>query len=318
MAWKIWKKPKERADEEYRKAYKKGINLGDWRSAYNSLVNAIKLYGEAGYTDRCLECRALACLCLALMYPERKKYWVEASKALRALGGKTISFPKPVNSLDLALECDLRAMELEIKELKSEEEKAKALMSLAQRYNTIKRDLLLVSILQGVNQDGESRGRVLIARAYIHLGNSVLDRDPLKAAEYYRMASLQFSSIGFAREAEDWDAKSKRLQEVRECWVCGRKVVGRDVNFIVLEGRITGYLAGMESGKTLKTFSDEGIVVCIACSSIITTIADRIAKAYYEKMMRALEETRRELLKRIERLESRISRLEWEVRMSRR
>jgi hypothetical protein len=309
----LFKSPTERADDEFQKAYEKGVNLGRlyWSTAVTHFQTAATHYTEAGNSHKANEAKALALLFSALG-SKSPELWGQVGTAMTACGGAQLNVGFPANSDDLTKEAIVLCKEYQIM-AQFTPESANAtqvtdLRDLAQKYLELTGSDLIVWKLTGQTIDPQKRAYYLLGLASLVEANSVIYSDPKKSASLLSEAVAQLDLAG-----DDYrNVRPGTLQErenaiqIGKCWFCGREVQGLTYHFVALRADITGYTRSLYGAEMPATMQGDSVLACMACYSAVKNVSDQIASIYYQRTMQEI----RTLSQRVSDIESRLSRLE--------
>jgi hypothetical protein len=316
MSWKVWKQPLERANEEFEKGYQKGLNLSDWNSAFSCFNSSYELYRNAGDDAKARVAWALAAFSRALLNPQVVDYWNSASASFLTSGMSEVNVTQTVQTAILANECQLKALEIQARNLTNSLERAAQLEEVAKKYLLLGNQSLVVPLLLEKQQvSGQARGHRIIAEAAKLRGDEALDSSPQSASEFYRMAAIHMKTAGDLRGFQFLSGKADDFSSGAKCYFCGREVHGRDVNFVRMKANITKFLEKQAAGQVMPSIvSANSVIACKGCYSAITIAADDIAKAYYDRVEAELAEFKSRMESELSHLRSRTGRLESKVR----
>jgi hypothetical protein len=309
----LFKSPTEKGDDEFQKAYEKGVNLGRmyWSTAVTHFQEASVHYAEGGNPQKASEAKALALLFSALD-SKNPDLWAQVATAMSGCGSAQLNVGFPANSEDLAKEADILSKEYRIM-AQFTPESASAnqvtdLRDLAQKYLELSGSDLAVWKLTGQTIDPQKRAYYLLGLASLVEANSVVYIDPKKSASLLSEAVAQLDLAG-----DDYrDVRPGTLQEqenatkIGKCWFCGREVQGLTYHFVALKADITGYTRSLYGSEMPATMQGDNVLVCMACYSSVKNVSDQIASMYYQKTMQEIGM----LSQRVSDLEKRLSRLE--------
>jgi hypothetical protein len=309
----LFKSSTERADDEFQKAYEKGVNLGRlyWSTAVTHFQTAATHYTEAGNSQKANEAKGLALLFSALG-SKSPELWGQVGTAMTACGGAQLNVGFPANSDDLTKEAIVLCKEYQIM-AQFTPESANAtqvtdLRDLAQKYLELIGSDLIVWKLTGQTIDPQKRAYYLLGLASLVEANSVIYSDPKKSASLLSEAVAQLDLAG-----DDYrNVRPGILQErenaiqIGKCWFCGREVQGLTYHFVALRADITGYTRSLYGAEMPATMQGDSVLACMPCYSAVKNVADQIASMYYQRTMQEI----RTLSQRVSDVESRLSRLE--------
>lgn len=319
MSWKVWKRPLQRAREEFENGYRKGFNLSNWDSAFSCFNSAYELYSREGDQANAQVAWTLATFSRALIEPGRIENWVNASNALKTVGIAEIEITQPVPTETLAQECELKARSMTVSAQKAEqlEEVAKKYLSLGTR------SLLISLLLEKHETSAQIKAHRIIAEAAKLRGDDILDLSPENASEFYRMAAIHMKTAGDLESFQQLSGKADDFSTTARCYFCGREVHGKEVNFVPMKAHLTKFLEKQTENQALPTIlSANSVIACKGCHSAITIAADEIARAradeiakkYFDFVEAELKEFQRTVHSEMNRLKSRISSLESRTR----
>ena len=316
MSWKIWKRPLERAEEEFGNGYRKGLNLSNWNSAFSSFNSAYDLYKEAGDMGKAQVALALAVFSKALSEPQRIENWDAASNSLKVLGNIEINVTEPILAEMLSQECEFRAFELKARRMENITQRAEQLEEVAKKYISIGKHGLLVSLLlEKEHISGQIRAHRIIAEAAKLRGDEIIDLNPKSASEFYRMAAIHMKTAGDLESFQHLSTKADDFSVTAQCYFCRREVQGKEVNFVHMKANLTRYLGKQAESQVLpSTLSKDSVVACQGCYSAITFAADEIAKKYFDILESKLAEFRAYVDEEIRALKTKVEYLESRVR----
>ncbi len=312
----LFKSPTGKADDEFQKAYEKGVNLGrdKWPTAVDHFTEASKHYAEAGDQQKANEASALALLFTALN-ARNPQLWSQVNKAMAAAGNVQLNVGFPASSSDLEKESlvfskDLLVMGQFSPQLTGQD-KAADLRDLAQKYLELVGSDLIIWKLMNQTIDPQRRAYYLLGLASLVEANTTIDTDPKKSASLLSNAVAQLDLAG-----EDYkNVRPGTLQEMQnatkmgKCWFCGREVQGLTFHYYSLKADVSGYMKNKYGTEIPPSMEGQNVMACKACYSTLKYVADQIAEMYFERAMqevRTLSERVSDLERRVSSLESRV------------
>jgi len=314
----LFKSPTEKADDEFQKAYEKGVNLGRmyWPTAVSHFQEASTHYTEAGNTQKAKETKALALLFSALG-TKNPDLWSQVGKAMSDCDNAQLNVGFSVSSDELSKESLVLSKEYGVMAQFTPDSASQAqvadLRDLAQKYLELAGSDLAVWKLLGQSIDPQRRAYYLLGLASLVDANSVIDSDPKKSASLLSEAVAQLDLAG-----DDYrNVRPSALQErenaakIGKCWFCGREVQGLTYHYVALNADITGYTRAHYGSEVPATMEGNNVLACMACYSSFKNVSDQIASMYYQKAMQEI----RTLSQRVSDIETRLSRLESRVRV---
>jgi hypothetical protein len=309
----LFKSPADKADDEFQKAYEKGVSLGRayWPTAVSHFQVASTHYIEAGNAQKANMAKALALLFSALN-SKSSDLWAQVTKAMADSGSVQLNVGFPANSSDLEKEALVLSKDYAIMAQFTPESAGQNqvadLRDLAQKYlELVGSDLVLWKLM---NQaiDPQRRAYYLLGLASLVEANSFIDVDPKKSASLLSDAVAQLDLAG-----DDYrNVRPGALQErenatkIGKCWFCGREVQGLTFHYVALKADITGYTRSLYGSEMPATMQGDNVMACMACYSSVKNVSDEIASMYYQKAMQEIMA----LSQRVSDIETRLSRLE--------
>jgi hypothetical protein len=294
LSWKLWKQPLERAKEEFRNGYQKGLNLSDWGSAFSHFNAASELFSAGGDPASAKVAKTLALFSRALIDPRKVENWTDAAAALATSGVSEINVTQNVSTESLAKECKLKAFELRARGRTVSSESASELEETAKEYLAMGNySLLLPLLLEKKQVSAQNLAHKLIADASKLRGDEIVNRDSKKAAEFYRMAAIHMKAAGDLDLSQNLAGRADDFSTVAACYFCGREVSGKEINFVNMRADLTTCLQEKVSTQVLpSSLSSDTVIACKGCYSAITIAADQIAKRYFDRVEAELREFR--------------------------
>ena len=321
MPFNPFKDAATKAEEEFKRAYDKGVNLGPekWQDASSSFSDAARHFAEAGNPQKSNEALALATLFYALVHPDAES-WRNCGEAMARIGNIQINVGFSASSAAIALQA--RVMQEDIAATGAINSDSKdisrvgALKNLAQRYLELTGEDLVVWKLMKAEVDPQRRAYYLLGLATLVEANSFTDSDPRKAVSLLSESATQFEMAGVDPMNLRAITKVKRdnASRIAKCWFCGREVQGMGTHYVLLQAVVSSYTKQRYGSGVPQSIDGEYIVACESCSSSIRTVADVIARIYYERAIAEIHEIAQRLDARMNSLENEIRSLEGAVR----
>jgi hypothetical protein len=309
----LFKSPTEKADDEFQKAYEKGVNLGRlyWSTAVSHFQEASARYAEGGDPQKANQAKALALL-FSAVGSKNPDMWAQVGMAMSNCGGVQLNVGFPVNSDDLAKEAVVLSKEYQIMAQFTPESasinQVTDLRDLAQKYLELVGGDLVIWKLTGQTIDPQRRAYYLLGLASLVEANSVIGSDPKKGASLLSEAVAQLDLAG-----DDYtNVRPGTLQErenatkIGKCWFCGREVQGLTFHYVALKADITGYTRSLYGSEMPATMQGDNVLACMACYSSVKNVSDQVASMYYQKTMQEI----RTFSQRVSDIETRLSKLE--------
>lgn len=306
MSWKMWKDPLERAAEEFKKGYLKGLNLSNWNSAISGFNSAFELYSKVGDIANAELARALSLFSGALANPQVNENWINAATALANTGLAQINVTTDVATSDLVQECRLKASEIRNSNVSDSLARATQLEETAKQYLAFGgKSLMIPLLLEKQQMNGIAKAHKIIAEASIIRGDAEIGSDPKHASEFYRMAAIHMKTAGDLQSSQFLSGKAADFSATAQCYFCGREVTGKEINFVYMKAQLTKFIENQNASKVIPSTSDGMVVACKGCHSAITLAADDIARAYFDRVQVQIQHLEEE----ITRLNNRINNL---------
>ena len=320
MPLSIFKQPQQKADDEFRQAYDKGVLLGPqkWPDAAHHFSEASKHYATVGNAQKSGEAYALATLFYALTNPSDQA-WMSCSQAMGRIPDTQLNVGFSAQSSSLAQQAVVQSYDLAISgKLDAESKDASrvdAVRNLAQKYMSLIGSDLSLWKLTKQDMDPQKRAYYLLGLASLIQANSVADVDPKKsvsllteAATYLEMAGTERMSV-FPITRTKLDSWSK----VGQCWFCGREMQGFGIHYVLLRASVSQYTRQKYGSSISPTMEDNMVVACNSCASSIRSVADEVARIYFETALTEMRALEQRLNSKIASLESQISSLRSQV-----
>jgi len=316
----IFKQPQEKADDEFRQAYEKGVHLGPqkWPDATHHFSEASKHYATVGNSQKSAEAYALATLFYALTNPSDHA-WMSCSQAMGRIPDTQINVGFSAQPSSLAQQAIVQSYDLAISgKLDGESKDASrvdAVRDLAQKYMSLIGSDLSLWKLKKQDMDPQKRAYYLLGLASLIQANSVADVDPKRsvsllseAATYLEMAGTERMSVFpiTRTKLENWS-------KVGQCWFCGREMQGLGIHYVMLRASVSQYTRQRYGSSTPATMEDNTVVACNNCASSIRYVADDIARIYFDKAIAEMRALEHRLNSKIDSLESQINSLRSQV-----
>lgn len=304
------------ANESYRRAFEKGVLLGDYQAAGDLFARAAAKYEEAGLSEEAHRARANQCL-----------YSFVASKQLRDIGevarhldaiGEIEELGSEITTVPaIELKTELEARQLENAAFASTADPGLAVQlhsdAAVKFQQIINAPLRTYKYIPARDQHETVEERYFLHQGYAfyYQGLMIQDGDPVAAAE-----KISQSALAFKRAKDDglrnrMDKEVNSLRIKRECWFCHREMQGYGLNIKYYPARTTEYGRDMvrRLGKDAACIGDSGqsVAVCLPCASMIQYEAQRhvaVLRAEVEAQVSNLVTMMNVLAERLKRVES--------------
>ena len=307
------------AEEQYRRAYEKGVFLQppDFTAASKHFTTAAEKFRKDGNTPRAEHAEANA-LMYALVQSRDVSIIPRLQKALERLPqiekissqDETLPTSGLISELD-ALQTELRA------------EASTDLVTKANAYKNAAGFVLKLGTAPLVFADRLDvkgpRDRAL-ARAYYynamadyHMAFAVLPRSPEEAHGGLHKAAAAFRQAQAGEWASRTAAHIENVQAKRHCWTCGREMQGRDFNFKYYPATTNEYHKRVvgDRQEDLGMLDRAGeVTLCAVCGSAIERQADAYATQRADEVRQWVAAVLESHRAAIANLESRVANLE--------
>jgi hypothetical protein len=297
---KIFKQPAEKAEDEFRQAYDKGVNLGpqNWPDAVQHFVEAAKNFELVGIAQRAEEARALAALFQALISKSEVGAWRYCSQLLKQMPDMQINVGFPASTAALSVQAEVYADDLATKaQLHGESRdinRVASIRKLAQKYlELIGNDLALWRLLKQ-EVDPQRRAYYLLGLASLIEANSVANTDPKKGVSLLSeaVANLELAGVDPMSLTPATRSKLDNISKIALCWFCGREMQGKNFHYVMLPAVISDHTRQKYGAGTPVSIEGDCVAACTACWSTVRNVADTVAMDYYRRVIdeiRAME-----------------------------
>lgn len=314
MPFNPFKDSATKAQDEFSKAYTKGVNLGpdNWQSAANSFSAAAKHFAEAGDSQKANEALALSALFQALVSRDPQS-WQQCGIAMSKIGSTQLNVGFPANSHDIALQAQLWSEDLSTLGMVSKDSRDAAqagiIRNFAQRYlEQIGTDSVIWKLMK-LEMDPQRRAYYLLGLASLIEANSVIQSDPSKGVSLLSESAAHFEMAGIdpMNLRAITNTKRDNAAKLAKCWFCGREVQGLGTHYFLFSASVSAYSKQKFGSDFPPSIDGENIVACEGCGSSIRWIADMFGRMYYEKAMEAMAKLESKLQSEIDYLQSQIN-----------
>jgi hypothetical protein len=304
LSWKLWKKPDERAKEEYDKAVSLR-NQKKYVDAANSFKSAGDLYAEAKSFDESKRAFVLSFLYYAVANQTSENLLKLSEYSGNLNQDVVLKVPTDITAGDLKTEASLLGSEKELLpqfDNKSEPVASEFERLAADMFSLGREEFYLKALIDGAGESPYLKGYKLNGLASMIRAEVVILEDPSKAAEFFSQATSNFQNAEIRQFEEEIQDKTRKISVVTKCWFCGRTIQGENSQFIYLDSFITKYMQNKVEKEIPPVIKGSQVVSCYSCYSSIHNIADLVAKEYYEKARTMIQDVRSELLEMINEL----------------
>lgn len=281
------------AQEQYQRAYQKGVFVKDYNSAAKNFGKATEKFAEDNDAVMAARSRANAAL-YGLLAGGEQANLEQAVTALEAVSeieqiGTDTEMVKPAPWI-----AELKALQLEIGA-----EGVEWLSNKKTMYQEAS-DLLMklgnspLSFADKLGRPGPQDKA--LPRAYFDAGLSdyycalvEVKTSPTAAHDYMQKAAVEFNQAGAHEDAKSWSQQVTQyvaqVKEKRHCWMCGREMQGRDIFYKYYPATVEPYNQKQVEAvggdvKMIETEREgEGgrVSLCTVCGSAVEVQANRYA-----------------------------------------
>jgi len=305
-----------KAQEEFTKAYDKGVNLGPekWQDAANSFSSAAKHFAEAGNPQKSSESLALATLFNALVHRDAES-WRICSEAMKRIGDTPINIGFSASSAAIAQQAEVLQQDSlatgSIDRDSQDISRVKALKNLAQRYLELTGEDFVVLKLMKVEIDPQRRAYYLFGLASMVEANSLMESDPRKAVSLLSESANHFEMAGVdpMNLRAITNVKRDNASRVAKCWFCAREVQGMATHYVLLPAVVSAYTKQRYGSEIPQSIDGAFVVACQPCSSSIRAVAETFARMYYERAIAEMHQIAQRLDARITSLQNEVNAL---------
>jgi tetratricopeptide (TPR) repeat protein len=318
MSWKFWKPPEEQLKEEWDKAISLR-NQGKWKEAAKHFSNAAELSKEtveAGLKKQGLIANALAQLYIAVDSRTSENF-LRCYEAVTKLDPETVlEIPYKARAMDITQELKVFSEDVKLPKINLDSlddysiDIAEKFEAVAQAYLGLGHETLTLGDLFKISDSAYKIAFRYLGFSKLLKGHLEEKENPGKAVDDYAEAMGNFAQAALNEYVSYLNQRCAKLTRVTKCWFCGRAIQGEDIHYLYLETIMTPYMLENFTKDFPDLVRDNKVAACVTCYGAIHTIADVIARGYYEAAVKALRETEQELLARITALERRLGAVE--------
>lgn len=321
MGLKLFKSDIEKAEDEWRKAYEKGINQRKWEEAAKHFKKAYEHYTKAG-SPKAEEALLLAYLFHSVATRDMNSLKKATEIAAKLPPNTVFRIPFEITASDIVNEGSIIVSELPVAARLSKvdqliaEGNEEKMERFASQLEKISQKLLLNSSKKPLLGEFFNLKEPFEKRGYRYLAYSKLLRakiqalyDPSKSVELYSEAMGYFKTGNMSSSSDSVAEEINRVGSVAKCWFCGRTIQGEDIHYVKMPAVVTPYILTKYGNETPKSLGNNYVVACKACYTAIYITSDTVSRRYYEMAMKRLEEVRQELLYEIKKIWDEIERI---------
>jgi len=279
------------AQEQYDRAWAKGVLLNDFKSAAQNFTTAAEKFSKEGKSDMARRAMANAALYKLIGTGDRSGI----PEAVKALG--SIPEMEQIGTRQETIKTDPLVQELMAimyeHQADSTSDPADRRTQYKKAYEIfIKMGRVQLPISEKLHAEGPvdkatNRAFYCDALSDYYAGRATVLVSPQEANNCFEGARQKFRQAG----ATDWATKTediiKDVKAKRHCWICGREMQGKDIFFRYYPAEIHEYHKSLlETLKQDAHMIDTpgSVTVCTACGSTIENQADLYATKRMEEL----------------------------------
>jgi len=308
------------AQEQYRRAYEKGVFVNDYDSAVKCFRKAGEKFDEDQDTTMAQRSRANAALYSLLASKDRTALSdvvaaLEAVPEIEQVG----SDKEMVKTGPWVTELKAVQMETSAEGYESDADKQAAYQSasnLLMNIGTAPLAFVDKLGLTGPADRAMARAHYYGGLSDFHAAQAEILTSPPAAHDYLQKAAVQLRQAKEARAGElagQIDALIVQWTAKRHCWVCGREMQAQDVFFRYYPATIREYnrkQVEAENGDIAMFKVADHITLCTVCGSVVEKQADRYGELHAKRVRDWAEPILAQHERNIEALHERIKALE--------
>jgi hypothetical protein len=305
------------AQQQYLRAYQKGVFLKDYGSAAKNFAKAAEKFTEDNNPAMAQRANANA-MVYSLLAPQDRPGLDEVIAALGPVpeieqvgSDKEMVATKPwVTELNaLRMEQAAAALTGDGDKKVAYQQASDLLMGMASTPLTFADKLGLA----GPKDKAMARANYYAGLSDYHGANAELLTSPSSAHDYLQKAAVRLRTAGVGDLAKQIEDLMEAWKQKRHCWMCGREMQARDVFFRYYPTVTRPYnLKQVEavSGDVHMLERENHVTLCTVCGSAVEFQADRYAKARAQEVRVWAEGVFAEHRRALEALHERIKALE--------
>lgn len=312
-------------DEQYARAFQKGVLLRRFDSAAQEFDKAAKKFTEKGNTLMATRAAANALLYRYLVTKDIQQVTpllqtlLQKLQSLEQQGIQEIeeigSQTNFISIKELSAELDCRMVEVDIIQAQNDQLRSRDLhKKAADKFQAI-RNIQLKTYT--IVPPGDEHTDKAITRYFFHSGmfsyyEALLKKNynPSAAADDLAQANQSFRACN----NQTWQQRVTPLLDnwrlMRTCWVCHREMQGNELHFSMSQADIAPYIQKQVEKSSQDSISEDGkrIVVCAPCGSMVMYKArheaDIVRKELNVKLDKAMDiiQSQHERINRLERM----------------
>jgi hypothetical protein len=308
------------ADERFERAYRKGVFLKDYSAAVNIFREAAQSYTESGNSLGAHRAHANAAIYQFISSSDTQALR-NALEPLAQLDQIEVpgSMDEKIAAADFVSEIQARLSEEAAFKSQDEPATAQRQHSGAAQFfrQLIGKDLQTYKFVPSSVPHESAQERYFYHEGCAAFFGALMGRydDPERAAAELSKASQNFRQAKNGNWAERSSDLQRTLQTKRTCWFCHREMQGEGLHFAYLPAQVSSYVRGLvakldQDIASLRTDGGPAASVCAVCATVIQNQADDYASRKVKQFRSEVEPRLERMAQEIERLSSRINRVE--------
>lgn len=305
------------AQEQYQRAYQKGVFVKDYKTAADNFDKAFERFQEDHNVEMALRSQANSALYTLLV----SKDWalndmiaiLESLSEIERIG----SDQEMVRTAPLVTELKALQLERQAEQAESTGEKKQAYAQASDLLMTLGTETL--SFTDKLGGSGPTDKALL--RAYYcgalsdyYAALNEVAISPARAHDYLQKSAVRFRQAGVAEWSSKVEGYMDQVKMKRHCWICGRELQGRNIFYQYYPANTEQYHKKLveASGDDAGMLDTEGsVTLCTVCGSAIEKQADVYAmkraneiREWVTQLLQNHEDTLEKHAHRLQQLES--------------
>ena len=309
------------ADEQYKRAYEKGVFMKDLDSAASNFFKAAEKFEKDGNPERAARAKANAAV-----------YSLVNSKSTEDIADTIVTLKEVSEIEQLWTDKETADPKMWIGELSAYQaeltadgsddfgEKKAQYKSGADSLLTLGTAPLTFAEILGVEGPREKA----LTRSYYYSGLSdyydahmLVYSVPSDAESAMQKALMRFKQTNESDMCTNVEALLNKIKAKRHCWMCGREMQAEEFHYNYYPADVSDYhksriKAGNEDSGMLDR--DDSVTICSVCGTAIEKQADRYATARANEVREWASEKFDQVSSKLNNLENRLSRVEDRLR----
>lgn len=269
------------AQEQYQRAYQKGIFANNYEVAVDNFNKASIKFKEDNNSEMMLRAQANSALYSLLV----SWNWESLSEVIAIL--ESLPEMERIGSDKEMVKTGPFAIELKALQLEHQAENTEAIGEKKQAYAQASDLLMALSMerLTFAEKAGPS-GPVDKALLRAYYDGALSDYygaltevaiSPARAHDYLQKSAVRFRQAGAAEWSSKVEAYMDQVKMKRHCWICGREVQGRNIFYQYYPAKVEQYhkkLLETSEGDIGMLDTEGSVTLCTVCGSAIEKQAD--------------------------------------------